>query len=108
MFVWTYLYRAVDKLGKAVNFLLTTKRDLAAAKRFLTRALCANDYPEKIVMDKSGANKAAIDAVNAGRSVSILMRQVKYLNNIVEQDHHVIERVTKPMLNIKLSPPPAR
>lgn len=95
-------------MGKTVNFLLTTKRDLAAAKRFLTRVRCANDYPEKMAMDKSGANKAAIDAVNADRSVSILMRQVKYLNNIVEQDHHVIARATKPMLNIKSFPPPAR
>lgn len=61
-----------------------------------------------MAMDKSGVNKAAIDAVNAGRSVPILMRQVKYLNNIVEQDDHVIARVAKTMLNIKSSPPPAR
>ena len=52
-------------------------------------------------MDKSGANKAAIDAINAGRDVPILMRQVKYLNNIVEQDHRAIKRVTRPMLNFK-------
>jgi hypothetical protein len=49
--VWTYLYRAVDKLGKTVDFLLTTKRDLAAAKRFLTKDLGANDYPEKVAID---------------------------------------------------------
>jgi transposase-like protein len=52
-------------------------------------------------MDKSGANKAAIDAINAGRAVPILVRQVKYLNNIVEQDHRAIKRVTRPMLNFK-------
>src|ERR1700712_4425533 len=52
-------------------------------------------------MDKSGANKAAIDAINAGRALPILVRQVKYLNNIVEQDHRAIKRVTRPMLNFK-------
>jgi putative transposase len=52
-------------------------------------------------MDKSGANKAAMDAINDGRAVPILVRQVKYLNNIVEQDHRAIKRVTRPMLNFK-------
>jgi len=52
-------------------------------------------------MDKSGANKAAIDAINAGRDVPIVVRQVKYLNNIVEQDHRAIKQVTSPMLNFK-------
>ncbi len=52
-------------------------------------------------MDKSGANKAAIDAINAGRGVPILVRQVKYLNNIVEQDHRAIKRVIRPMLGFQ-------
>jgi transposase-like protein len=52
-------------------------------------------------MDKSGANKAAIDAINADRTVPILVLQIKYLNNIVEQDHRAIKRVTRPMLNFK-------
>jgi putative transposase len=52
-------------------------------------------------MDKSGANKAAIDAINSERDVPILVHQVKYLNNIVDQDHRAIKRVTKPMLNFK-------
>jgi len=52
-------------------------------------------------MDKSGANKAAIDGINAGRETPIVVRQVKYLNNIVEQDHRAIKRVTRPMLNFK-------
>jgi len=60
-----------------------------------------NGVPDKVAMDKSGANKAAIDAVNAGRDVPIMVRQVKYLNNIVEQDHRAIKRVTRPMLNFK-------
>jgi len=99
--VWKYLYRAVDKQGKTVDFLLTAKRDIAAAKRFFDKAMGANGDPNKVAMDKSGANKAAIDAINAGRDVPILVRQVKYLNNIVEQDHRAIKRVTRPMLNFK-------
>jgi putative transposase len=99
--VWKYLYRAVDKQGKTVDFLLTAKRDMAAAKRFFDKAMGANGDPNKVAMDKSGANKAAIDAINAGRDVPILVRQVKYLNNIVEQDHRAIKRVTRPMLNFK-------
>lgn len=61
----------------------------------------ANGDPDRVAMDKSGSNKAAIDAINSGRGVEILARQVKYLNNIVEQDHRAIKRVTRPMLNFK-------
>jgi putative transposase len=99
--VWKYLYRAVDKQGKTVDFLLAAKRDMEAAKRFFDKAMGANGVPEKIAMDKSGTNKAAVDAINARRSLPILVRQVKYLNNIVEQDHRAIKRVTRPMLNFK-------
>ena len=60
-----------------------------------------NGDPEKVTMDKSGANKAAIDEINNNRDVPIEVRQIKYLNNIVEQDHRAIKRVTKPMLNFK-------
>jgi putative transposase len=52
-------------------------------------------------MDKSGANKAAIDELNGGMAVPITVRQVKYLNNVVEQDHRVIKRVTRAMLGFK-------
>jgi putative transposase len=99
--VWKYRYRAVDKHGKTVDFLLTAKRDMAAAKRFFDKAMGLNGDPDKVAMDKSGANKAALDAINASRAVQILVRQVKYLNNIVEQDHRAIKRVTRPMLNFK-------
>ena len=58
--VWKYLYRAVDKQGKTVDFLLTAKREMAAAKRFFVKAMGANGDPDKIVMDKSGANKAML------------------------------------------------
>ena len=99
--VWKFLYRAVDTQGRTVDFLLTAKRDMAAAKRFFNKAMGANGEPDKVAMDKSGANKAAIDAINSRRNVPILVRQVKYLNNIVEQDHRAIKRVTRPMLNFK-------
>lgn len=98
---WKYLYRAVDKEGKTVDFLLTAKRDKAAAKRFFEKAMHHNGDPEKVTMDKSGANKAAIDEVNSDRELPIEVRQIKYLNNIVEQDHRAIKRVTKAMLNFK-------
>ena len=98
---WKYLYRAVDKQGKTVDFLLTAKRDRAAALRFFDKAMRASGVPEKVTMDKSGANKAAMDEINGRGDAPIIVRQVKYLNNIVEQDHRAVKRVTKPMLNFK-------
>jgi putative transposase len=74
---------------------------MAAAKRFFDKAMGTNGDPDKVAMDKSGANKAAIDAINAGRNVPILVRQVEYLNNIIEQDHRAIKRLTRPLLNFK-------
>jgi len=101
---WKYLYRAVDKDGKTVDFLLTAKRDVVAAYRFFLKALRSSKAPEKITIDKSGANKAAADAfvedVPAnGKPIEI--RQVKYLNNIVEQDHRGVKQRTRPMLGFK-------
>ena len=61
---WKYLYRAVDKEGNTIDFLLTAKRDKAAAMRFFKKAINSNDIPEKVAMDKSGANKAAIDQIS--------------------------------------------
>jgi len=98
---WKYLYRAVNKEGKTVDFLLTAKRDKAAALRFFDKAMKASGVPEKVTMDKSGANKVAMDEINARGETPIIVRQVKYLNNIVEQDHRAVKRVTKPMLNFK-------
>ena len=57
---WKYLYRAVDKAGKTVDFLLTARRDKTAAMRFFEKAMRVNEVPEKVTLDKSGANKAAI------------------------------------------------
>jgi putative transposase len=99
--VWKYLYRAVDKEGNTVDFLLTAKRDKAAAMRFFDKAMRDNGTPQKVSMDKSGANKAAIDQIIGNGGLSIIVRQVKYLNNIVEQDHRAVKRITRPMLGFK-------
>ena len=98
---WKYLYRAVDKQGKTVDFLLTAKRAAAAARRFLDKAMQHNRVPDTVTMDKSGANRAALDQLNAKRDIPIGIRQVKYLDNIVEQDHRAVKRVTRPMLGLK-------
>ncbi len=90
----------MDRDGKTIDFLLTAKRDKAAAKRF-DKAMQANGVPEKGTMDKSGANKAAIDEINASREIPVAVRQGKYLNNIVEQDHRAVKRMSKPMFGFK-------
>jgi len=98
---WKYLYRAVDKAGDTVDFLLRAHRDKAAARRFFEQAVERNGSPEKVTIDKSGSNVAALEAMNVGRRKRIVVRQVKYLNNIVEQDHRAIKRRTRPMLGFK-------
>jgi putative transposase len=100
---WYYLYRAVDKTGQTIDFLLTEQRDERAAKRFLTKAIRRHGVPEKITIDGSEANAAAIRSYNKEHGTAIVMRQLKYLNNIVEQDHRGIKRVTRPMLGFKSS-----
>ena len=57
--------------------------------------------PEKITIDKSGANTAAIQSMQADSGAPIEMRQSKYLNNIVEQDHRAVKRIVRPMLGFK-------
>jgi len=98
---WKYLYRAVDKLCQTVDFLLTAHRDVAAARRFFERAIDLHDVPEKITIDKSGANTAAVRGLVADSGVDIELRQCKYLNNVVEQDHRAIKRRTRPMMGFK-------
>lgn len=99
--VWRYLYRAVDKAGATVDFLLTARRDRKAALRFLCKAAGRHGVPQKITIDKSGANTAAIDSYNTEHDAEIEIRQIQYLNNIVEQDHRAVKRMTKPMLGFK-------
>ena len=98
---WKYLYRAADKAGDTVDFFLTAKRDKAAAQRYLERAINLHGIPEKITIYKSSANTAAIHSVNAEIGMDIELRQSKYLNNRVEQDHRAVKQVTNPMLGFK-------
>ena len=98
---WRYLYRAVDKHGQTIDFLLTEQRDERAAKRFLTMAIRRHGVPETITIGGSEANVAAIKGYNQEHGMSIEIRQIKYLNNIVEQDHRGVKRVTRPMLGFK-------
>src|ERR671922_644323 len=95
---WYYLYRAVDKEGQTIDFLLTEYRDKEAALRFLKKAIRRNGVPETITIDGSDANAAAIRSYNEEHGTAIAIRKRKYLNNVVEQDHRAIKRVTQPML----------
>lgn len=98
---WKYLYRAVDKTGDTVDFLLTAKRVKPAARRYLERAINLHGLPEQITIDKSGVNTAAIRSVNQDIGLDIELGQSKYLNNIVEQDHRAVKRVTDLMKGFK-------
>ncbi|UIF88077.1 IS6 family transposase (plasmid) [Cupriavidus necator] len=98
---WKYLYRAVDKAGKTIDFLLRARRDTAAARRFFEKAIAQNGAPKTVTVDKSGANLAALQAINAERETTIKIRQNKYLNNLVEQDHRGIKRRVRPMLEFQ-------
>jgi len=100
---WKYLYRAVDTQGQTIDFLLTAKRDAAAALRFFRKAIRHHGEPEVVTIDKSGANTAALATLNADKpnEETITVRQSKYLNNLVEQDHRNIKRRIRPMLGFK-------
>ena len=98
---WKYLYREVDRDGHTIDFMLRAKRDCATARCFLERAIGLHDVPEKITMDKSGSNTAAILSVQAASGARIKLRQSRYLNNVLEQDHRAIKRIVRPMLGFK-------
>ena len=98
---WRYLYRAVDKHGQTIDFLLPEHRDTEAALRFLKKAIRRHGVPETITIDGSDANEAAIKRYNEEQGTHIAIRQVKYLNNIVEQDRRAVKRVTRAMLGFK-------
>jgi putative transposase len=89
-----YLYRAVDKFGNTVDFLLTKRRMRGSAQLFLRKAIGNNGKPRVVNIDKSGANKSGIRTINRDLLTvrKIRIRQCKYLNNIVEQDHRNIKR----------------
>ena len=98
---WRYLYRAVDRDGNTIDFLRRAHRDKTAARRYFEKSIAQNGVPETVTIDKSGANLAALEAINNERETPIKIRQSKYLNNLVEQDHRAIKRRTRPMLGFK-------
>lgn len=102
---WKYLYRAVDSQGKTLDFMLSAKRDGKAAARFFRKVLKANHVtpPRVINVDKNAAYPIAMELLKGKQTLvaKTELRQVKYLNNLIEQDHRNIKRVVKPMLGLK-------
>ncbi|NRB19833.1 MAG: IS6 family transposase, partial [Rhodobacteraceae bacterium] len=103
---WTYYYRAIDKFGKTLDFMLSEHRNEAAATAFFARAIRNNGFPDRVVIDKSGANSAGLQNMNYllllnGWLWLIEVLQVKYLNNIIEQDHRFIKKLTRQMKGFK-------
>jgi IS6 family transposase len=92
-------------MGKAIDFMLSENRDMQAAKRFFIKALSSphNQIPRVITLDKNPAYSPAIQELINKKSLpkETLIRQTKYLNNIVEQDHRFIKKITKPNLGFK-------
>jgi len=99
---WKYLYRAVDSSGQTLDFMLSAKRDAKAAKRFLKKALKARhtETPRVINVDKNAAYPAATNDLKTEKTLpeETELRPVKYLNNMIEQDHRRIKRLVKPGL----------
>jgi transposase-like protein len=99
---WMYLYRAVDSSGQTLDFMLSEKRDAAAATRFLKKALNAEHTvaPRVINVDKNAAYPPVVDDLKASGTLpeDTELRPVKYLNNQIEQDHRRIKRLVKPGL----------
>jgi transposase-like protein len=107
---WRYLYRAIDSNGDTVEFWFSERRNLAAAKRFLRRALKRHGRPERIVIDGSETNREAIVSCDTANQLEdrsrrklkpIRIRQSRYANNRIEQDHRAIKRRIRPMLGFK-------
>jgi transposase, IS6 family len=97
--VWMYLYRAVDSEGNTLEFFLSPRRDAQAAKRFFAKALAApqSSTPRVITVDKNAAYPKAFKELKAERIMpdACELRQCKYLNNLIEQDHRFIKRLVK-------------
>ena len=100
---WNYLYRAVDKHGLTVDFLLSEHRDIAAAKRFFTGAVVQHGTPETITLDGYPATHAAVAELKESGVLrpQAKVRTSKYLNNLIEQDHRRVKQRIYPMLGFK-------
>jgi putative transposase len=103
---WTYLYRAIDMEGKTLDFMLSERCDEAAATALFVKAIGNNGWPDNVVIDKSGSNTAGLFNMNCLLAMHnwcwlIEVLQVKYLNNIIEQDHRFIKKLIRPMQTFK-------
>ena len=100
---WTYLYRAVDKQGRTVDFLLSERRDVAAAKRFFSKAMKKHSTPRVITLDAYAVSHRAITELKSAGTIArrVGIQSSKYLNNVVEQDHRRIKQRIRPMLGFK-------
>jgi len=100
---WMYLYRAVDKAGKTVDFYLSRKRDVNAAKAFLRKALKGQRIPTKITLDAYAASHRAVAELKSSGELPkrVRVRTSKYLNNTIEQDHRRVKQRLRPMLGLK-------
>ena len=103
---WTFLYRAVNRDGQTLDFRPPEHHNTTAALRFFKCAIGTNGVPERIAIDKSGANLAGLQSLNVtlkftgtGRIINTV--QSKYLSNIVEKDRRFIKKITRPMLGFK-------
>ena len=101
---WMYLYRAVDSRGQTIDFLLSAKRDAAAARRFFRQALNQPHTvnPRRITVDKNAAHPSAAKAMKKAGELwrFAKLRQSRYLTNLVEQDHRRIKRLVRPGLGL--------
>ncbi len=100
---WTYLCRAVDKAGKTVDFYLSRKRDVNAAKAFLRKAMKGQRIPTKITLDAYAASHRAVSDLQEKGELPqrVLVRTSKYLNNTIEQDHRRVKQRLRPMLGLQ-------
>ena len=100
---WIYLYRAVDKAGKTVDFYLSRKRDVNAAKAFLRKAMKGQRIPTKITLDGYAASHRAVANLKETGELPrrVRVRSSKYLNNVIEQDHRRVKGRLRPMLGLK-------
>ena len=94
---WTYLYRAVDQHGQVIDVLLSARRDLAAARRFFTRALRAGTVPAEVTTDRAPAYPRVLDELIP----SALHTVERYSNNPIEADHGRLKARLRPMRGLK-------
>lgn len=100
---WMYQYRAIGKDGTTIDCYFSNNRSKKAALKFFRNSMLSCGKPTTVNIDKSGSNTSALNAINKSldKSEKIVIRQNKYLNNIIEQDHRFIKRITRATLGFK-------